>query len=303
MKKKWLIVIAGPTAVGKTALAIQVAKQLQSEIFSADSRQFYKEMTIGTAVPSAIELAAIPHHFIHHISILQDDYSAGKYEAACILSLQQYFEQKDVAIMVGGSGLFIKAVCDGFDTIEKKDADNSFRDFLNQQSIEWLQNELERIDPAYYTIVDKKNPVRLKRALEVIHHSGKKYSEQRSGIKKERPFNILKIALNIERPQLYERINQRVDAMIAMGLEAEARSLYQQKQLNALQTVGYKEFFDYFDKKNTKDEAIALIKQNSRNYAKRQLTWLKKETDLHWFAPNDFEKIIAYIRHTMSNQN
>lgn len=303
MKKKWLIVIAGPTAVGKTAMAIQVAKQLQSEIFSADSRQFYKEMTIGTAVPSAIELAAIPHHFIHHISILQDDYSAGKYEAACILSLQQYFEQKDVAIMVGGSGLFIKAVCDGFDTIEKKDADNSFRDFLNQQSIEWLQNELERIDPAYYTIVDKKNPVRLKRALEVIHHSGKKYSEQRSGIKKERPFNILKIALNIERPQLYERINQRVDAMIAMGLEAEARSLYQQKQLNALQTVGYKEFFDYFDGKNTKDEAIALIKQNSRNYAKRQLTWLKKETDLHWFAPNDFEKIIAYIRHTMSNQN
>lgn len=303
MKKKWLIVIAGPTAVGKTAMAIQVAKQLQSEIFSADSRQFYKEMTIGTAVPSAIELAAIPHHFIHHISILQDDYSAGKYEAACIQSLQQYFEQKDVAIMVGGSGLFIKAVCDGFDTIEKNDADNSIRDFLNQQTIEWLQNELERLDPAYYTIVDKKNPVRLKRALEVIHQSGKKYSEQRSGLKKERPFNILKIALNIDRTQLYDRINQRVDAMIAMGLEAEARSLYPQKQLNALQTVGYKEFFDYFDGKTTKDEAIALIKQNSRNYAKRQLTWLKKETDLQWFAPNDFEKIIAYIRHTMSNQN
>ncbi len=303
MKDKWLIVIVGPTAIGKTACAIALAKHFGTEIFSADSRQFYQEMTIGTAKPTTTELATVPHHFINNISIHTKNYSAGKYEAEAIAALDDFYKKNNTAILVGGSGLFVRAVCTGFDELEKNNnKDHTTRDFLNQQPIEWLQNELERLDPTYFAIVDKKNPIRLKRALEVIYSTGKKYSEQRIGVKKERIFNVIKIGLQMEREMLYERINNRVELMLKEGLEEEVKALYIHKKLNALNTVGYQEFFDYFEGNITKEEAINLIKQNTRQYAKRQLTWFKKEEDIRWFAPDEISEMITFISTTMQHE-
>lgn len=294
---KTLIVVCGPTAIGKTSLAIDLAKCYQAEIISADSRQFYREMSIGTAKPTEQQLAEVPHHFINNISIHNKSYSAGKYEYEVLEFLEQYFKQKDIAVMVGGSGLFINAVCSGFDKFEKEDDSQLYatRKFLNEKDLTWLQLEVERLDPEYFAIVDRKNPVRLKRALEIIYTTGKKYSEQRIGKKTERPFKIIKIGLSLPREILYGRINLRVDEMMSQGLLEEVKQLYIHKKLHTLNTVGYTEFFDFIEDKISLSDAVALIKQNTRNYAKRQMTWFKKDDGVKWFQPEQKEEIISYI--------
>jgi tRNA dimethylallyltransferase len=297
-----LIVIAGPTAVGKTSFAIEVAKYFNAEIISADSRQFYKEMNIGTAKPGEAELNEALHHFINNLSIHTKNYSAGKYEAEVLEFLEEYFKKKDIAVMVGGSGLFINAVCSGFDKFEKEEDSQLYitRNFLNTKTLEWLQAELERVDPEYYAEVDTRNPVRLKRALEIIYTTGKKYSEQRIGKKAERPFNIIKVGLSMPREQLNARINQRVDDMMEEGLLEEARQLYLHKKLPALNTVGYTELFDFIEDKLSLEEAMELIKQNTRNYAKRQMTWFKRDNNFTWFHPEQKKEILAFISAAIS---
>ncbi len=301
--RKTLIVICGPTAIGKTSLAIEVAKRYDAEIISADSRQFYREMNIGTAKPTAEELNAVAHHFVNNISIHTKNYSAGKYEFEVLEFLEKYFQQKSIAVMVGGSGLFINAVCSGFDKFEKEDESQLYttRKFLNTKELDWLQQEVERLDPEYYAIVDKKNPIRLKRALEIIYTTGKKYSEQRIGKKAERPFDILKIGLSLPREILYERINKRVEAMMNKGLLDEVKNLYLHQKLYTLQTVGYTELFDFIEDKISLEDAIALIKQNTRNYAKRQMTWFKKDDGIRWFQPEQMEEIIVYLHSKISS--
>lgn len=299
---KYLIVICGPTAIGKTTLSIKVAKNFNAEIISADSRQFYREMNIGTAKPSQEYLKEVPHHFINNLSIQQQNYSAGRYEKEVIEFLDAYFIKNDVAVMVGGSGLFINAVCSGFDAFEKREEHEvrTIRNFLNQKDLLWLQAEVERLDPEYYSTVDKQNPARLQRALEVIYATGKKYSEQRIGKKAERNFMPVKIGLNTDRHQLYERINQRVDTMMEAGLLEEVKKLYLHRKLRPLQTVGYTELFDFIEDKLTLEEAVALIKQNTRNYAKRQLTWFKKDPGIRWFTPDQDREILEYVFSVMS---
>ena len=300
---KHLIVVCGPTAIGKTSLAIELAKQYQSEIISADSRQFYKEMNIGTAKPTEEQLAEVPHHFINNVSIHNKSYSAGKYEYEVLEFLEKYFQEKEVAVMVGGSGLFINAVCSGFDKFEKEDDSQLWitRRFLNEKNLEWLQAEVERLDPEYFAIVDKKNPMRLKRALEIIYTTGKKYSEQRIGKKTERPFNIIKIGLSLPREILNERINNRVDQMMNQGLLEEVKQLYLHKKLHSLNTVGYTELFDFIEDKISLEDAVALIKQNTRNYAKRQMTWFKKDDGIKWFQPDQRTEIISFIQSKLTD--
>ncbi len=300
---KQLIVICGPTAIGKTSLAIEIAKQYNAEIISADSRQFYKEMKIGTAKPTEEQVAEVPHHFINNISIHTKHYSAGKYEFEVLEFLEKYFQEKNIAVMVGGSGLFINAVCSGFDKFEKEDDNQLYvtRKFLNEKNLDWLQQEVERLDPEYFEKVDKKNPVRLKRALEIIYTTGKKYSEQRIGKKTERPFNIIKIGLNLPREILNGRINNRVDEMFGQGLLEEVKELYINKKLQALETVGYTELFNFIEDKISFEDAVALIKQNTRNYAKRQMTWFKKDDGVQWFQPNQYDEIAALIGSKIAN--
>lgn len=294
---KSLIIIVGPTVVGKTSLAIEVAKHFNIEIISADSRQFYKEMNIGTAKPSEQQLKEVKHHFINNISIHTKYYSAGKYEAEVMEFLGEYFKKKDVAVLVGGSGLFVNAVCSGFDKFEKEDdrQQATARKFLNEKDLMWLQNEVERLDPEYFAEVDKKNPVRLRRALEIIYTTGKKYSEQRIGKKTKRPFNVMKIGLNLPREILYERINDRVDEMLKQGLLEEVKQLYLHRKLPALNTVGYAELFDFIDDKISFEDAVALIKQNTRSYAKRQMTWFKKDDHIRWFQSGQKQDVINYL--------
>jgi tRNA dimethylallyltransferase len=301
----YLIVICGPTAVGKTSLSIQIAKQFNAEIISADSRQFYKEMEIGTAKPGKEDLKAVKHHFINNISIHTRHYSAGKYEFEALEFLENYFKKHRVAVMVGGSGLFINAVCSGFDQMDNTDYTQQHiaRRFLNEKDLVWLQQEVERLDPEYYAEVDRKNPVRLKRALEIIYTTGKKYSEQRIGKKAERPFKIIKIGLDLPREELNERINKRVDEMMDKGLLAEAKQLYLHRKLNALNTVGYQELFDYIEDKIPLNGAVDLIKQNTRQYAKRQMTWFKKDHGIRWFRPEKKDEIISYINTQMHSQS
>jgi tRNA dimethylallyltransferase len=288
--------------VGKTSLSIEVAKLFGAEIISADSRQFYREMTIGTAKPTEEQLAEVPHHFVNNITIHNKSYSAGKYEYEVLEFLESYFQQKPVAVMVGGSGLFVNAVCSGFDKFEKEDDSQLWvtRRFLNEKDLPWLQQEVERLDPEYYATVDRKNPMRLKRALEIIYTTGKKYSEQRIGKKTERPFRIVKIGLSLPREVLYERINARVDEMMQAGLLEEVKQLYLHKKLHTLNTVGYTELFDYIEDKITLEDAVALIKQNTRNYAKRQMTWFKKDDGIKWVQPQQQEEIVNYIRSQIS---
>ncbi len=302
MNSKNLIVIAGPTAVGKTALAIEVAKHYGAEIISADSRQFYREMSIGTAKPTEEQLNAVPHHFINNLSIHQKNYSAGRYEAEVLVFLEAYFKRNPVAVMVGGSGLFINAVCSGFDKMENTENKDLWltRNFLNTKDLDWLQQEVERLDPAYYAEVDKKNPVRLKRALEIIYTTGKTYSEQRIGKKIERDFNIIKVGLSLPREVLNERINLRVDEMMKDGLLDEVKDLYLHKKLHTLNTVGYTELFDFIEDKLTLQQAVGLIKQNTRNYAKRQMTWFKKDNGIQWFQPQQKDEVVAYIDDRLS---
>ena len=299
-KQKTLIVICGPTAVGKTALAIDVAKHFGTEIVSADSRQFYREMSIGTAKPISEELAIVPHHFINNLSI-NDTYTAGMYEREALAVIDKIFETHDVAVMVGGSGLFIRAVCEGFDSFksEENEVGEEVKSKIRLLSLEEMQAEVSKLDPEYFEKVDKQNPRRLQRALEVIYSTGKKYSEQLTGTKAERPFNIIKIGLELPREQLYDRINRRVDEMVKNGLIEEATALYPFKDLQPLQTVGYQEIFDFIDGQYTLREAIEKVKQNTRHYAKRQMTWFKKDKDVRWFDAGDVSAEIIYAEKIM----
>lgn len=294
--KPLLVAIVGPTASGKTSAAIKVASELKTEILSADSRQFFKEMNIGTAKPSKEELDAVPHHFIGHLSI-EEDYDAGKYEEDILKFLDGFYHQKSVAVLVGGSGMYVDAVCNGFDALP--DVPAEIREELNHQlrnsGIGKLRNLLAEKDPEYYKQVDLNNPQRIVRALEICISSGKPYSSFRKYTPTKRPFDIYKIGLDIGREELYHRINLRVDEMIRHGLVEEARLLYPKKHLNALQTVGYKELFNYFEGGIPLEKAIELIKQNTRNYAKRQLTWLRREKSIKWYSPTDYEGMLNDI--------
>lgn len=284
MKHKTLITIVGPTAIGKTALAIAVAKYFNTEILSSDSRQFYKEMYIGTAVPDPIELQTVKHHFIQHISI-QDPYSVGDFEKQAIARLKELFASHQVVVMAGGSGLYNKAVIEGLDHFPK--VDPGIRMELNlrlqENGIEVLQSQLQSLDPISYASIDLQNPHRLIRALEVCLGTNRTFSSYLNQDKPQRLFNTIQIGLTADRAVMYERINKRVDRMMNNGLLDEVRSLYKYRQLNALQTVGYKELFEYIDGNVSYEFAVSEIKKNTRRFAKRQITWLKKEQNIHWF--------------------
>lgn len=289
---KTLLLILGPTAVGKTALAIVLAKHFQTEILSADSRQFYKELEIGTAKPSAEELSSVKHHLINSHTF-KEVVDAGTFERLALEILSDLFKKHHTVIAVGGSGLYVQALCEGLDPVGLRD--DELREDLAKESLESLHAKLKALDPDYYAEVDVQNPQRLMRAIEVIILTGKKYSELRTGNKTARNFNIIKIGLNDERELLYQRINNRVDNMVENGLEKEAKELYPYKNQYALQTVGYTEWFDYLEGKHTKETAIELIKRNSRRYAKRQLTWFNRDKDIAWFHYKDVESIKKYI--------
>lgn len=275
---KTLITLSGPTASGKTNLSIRIAKALGAEIFSSDSRQFYKEMSIGTAVPSEMELKEVPHHFIQHKSI-QSPYSVGQFEADAMDALTQYFEKQDFAVLVGGSGLYMHAVVEGIDKFPEvpEEIRIALGERLETNCLEDLQNELQTLDPDHYQKMDIQNPSRVLRALGVSLAAGQPYSSFLGRQKPKRPFTVLPLTIDMPRTILYDRINDRVDEMINAGLLQEAESLYPHRDLNALQTVGYKEVFDFFDQKIDLDEAIAQIKQHTRHYAKRQMTWIRRK--------------------------
>lgn len=295
LKKKYkhtLIVIVGPTAVGKTATAVELAKKINTEIISADSRQFYRELQVGTAKPTAEELSEVTHHLINSHSI-HEVIDAGTFERLALEALKSIFEKYDNAVMVGGSGLYVQALCEGLDALDIRD--DELRKELSLKSITELQTQLQDLDHDYFLEVDKNNPQRLMRAIEVVLKTGKKYSELRQGQKKDREFNIIKIGLTDDREVLYDRINKRVDQMINNHLEDEARQFIEYKNYYTLQTVGYSEWFDYFDGKTSRDEAIELIKRNSRRYAKRQLTWFRRDQEIKWFKANEFNLIYQYI--------
>jgi len=293
--QKTLIVIAGPTAVGKTAIAIEVAKHYHTVIVSADSRQFFREMSIGTAKPGEEELAAVPHYFINSHSI-RESFSVGDFEKQALTLLDELFRKHHVVIMAGGSGLYIKAVCEGFDDLPG--ADTGIRHRLNHDftelGIRHLQQRLKEVDPDYYEQVDIHNPQRIIRALEVFETTGKPISFYRKSTINTRPFRIVKIGLNLPRDILYTRINKRVDNMVRQGLIDEVKALLPYRHLNALNTVGYSELFDYIDGKTTLETAIELIKQNTRHFAKRQLTWFRKDKDLHWLEA-DSENVVSEV--------
>ncbi|MDQ0967391.1 tRNA dimethylallyltransferase [Flavobacterium sp. W4I14] len=296
MHTKTLISIVGPTAIGKTALAIKLAQHFDTEIISADSRQFFKEMAIGTAKPDAEELAAAKHHFIDSHSVSQL-FSTGDFEIEGLNTLDQIFENHNLAIMVGGSGLYVNALINGLD--EMPDIDLAIRERLNKQfeeeGLPSIQKQLATLDPEYFAKVDQQNPQRMIRGLEVFLSTGQKLSSMLSATKKERPFNIIKIGLNTDRAILYDRINRRVDKMIADGLVEEVKSLIPFKKYNALNTVGYSELFDYLDGKLSLDDAVLAIKQNTRRFAKRQLTWFRRDEEINWLEPIEKEKVIHFI--------
>ena len=302
--KPLLICVVGPTAIGKTGKAIEIASALSTEILSADSRQFYREMKIGTAVPSQEELDAVPHHFIQFRSIF-DEYSVGDFERDALAFLEEKFRTNPVMVMVGGSGLYVDAVMKGLDNFPDIDPDirKKLNRELEEKGIEHLQRELQKSDPDYFSIVDKQNPHRLIRALEVYRGSGKTYSSFLNQPVQERNFNTISIGLTADRQVIYDRINLRVDLMVKEGLIEEAENLYRHKDENALQTVGYRELFDFFDGKLNKEEAIEEIKKNTRRFAKRQLTWYRKKPDIQWFDYlEDVEEILKYIHKKMPSQ-
>tara|TARA_R100000789_G_C3011403_1_gene151387 strand:- start:420 stop:1340 length:921 start_codon:yes stop_codon:yes gene_type:complete len=284
MKTNYLINIVGPTAIGKTSLAIQLANKFNTEIISADSRQFYKEMRIGTAVPSAEELQAAKHHFIQHISI-KDNYNVGDFESDAIKKLDELFKNNKIVIMVGGSGLYTKSVLEGLDYFPEVSLE--IRQKLNlkleKEGLDSLQQQLHKLDPDYYKIVDLENPHRVIRALEVCISSGKPYSSYLNQPKKKRNFTAISIGLSADREIIYDRINRRVDLMITEGLMDEAKALFPKRELNALNTVGYKELFSYLEGKDSLETAVSEIKKNTRRFAKRQLTWFRKDQEINWF--------------------
>lgn len=294
--KKHLICIVGPTAVGKTAMGIQIAQFLNTEIISADSRQFYRELEIGTAKPSIAELAQARHHLVNSLGI-HDSYDVGLFEKEAIELIGQIHKKNDSVVMVGGSGLFVDAVCNGLDEFpEVKEGmrEDLIEEFKNT-GLQPLVEELKNSDPEYFEIVDVKNPQRVIRALEVIRSTGQKFSNFRTKAKKDRPFEVIKIGLSMDRDKLYERIDQRMDIMIEQGLFEEAKKFLPFKELNALQTVGYQEIFPYLEGEYDYEEAVRLLKRNSRRYAKRQLTWFKKDESVKWFNPSESAEVLDWL--------
>lgn len=293
---KTLIVITGPTAVGKTALCLDIARHFGIPIINADSRQIYRELKIGTASPSDEQLRLVPHYLVGTLS-LHDYYSASLFEQQVLEILSQEFQKHDIALLTGGSMMYIDAVCDGIDDIPTVDDEtrNMLKRRLADEGLEALVEELKVLDPEYYDIVDKQNPRRVVHGLEICLMTGKTYTSFRKKEKKQRPFHIVKIGVNRPREELYLRINQRVDQMMADGLLEEVRSVYDQRNSNALNTVGYKELFDYIDGRWSLEEAVERIKGNTRRYARKQLTWFKRDADIQWFHPEQQQEILNYI--------
>ena len=293
---KTLLIIVGPTAVGKTALCVRLAKWLNTDIVSADSRQFYRELSIGTAKPTTDEMQSVRHHFIDSHSI-SEYYSAGDFERDCLQLLEELFKTKEVVILTGGSGMFIKAITDGLD--DMPEAPLALREHLEERAekegLAILAAELQQLDPVYYQEVDKHNHQRIVRALEVCLSTGKPFSSFRKSEKVQRSFRMLKICLNRPREELYSRIDTRMDAMLSQGLVAEAQSLTAYRNHNALQTVGYKEVFEYLDGNYEYAEMLRLLKRNSRRYAKRQLTWFRNQDEFEWFEADDEAKLLEYL--------
>jgi len=295
MKGNKLIVILGPTAVGKTGLAVRLARQFRTEIVSADSRQVYRELEIGTTRPSPEELKHVPHHFVGTKSI-QEEYDAGQYGRDALATIDRLFEKYDSVILCGGSGLYVKAVCEGFDDLPAVPAGVRERIMADYEAkgLAWLQKQVEESAPDYFMTVDQGNPHRVVGALRLNYATGKRVGELGQKKKQRRPFAIVKIGLELDRSELYSRIDQRMDNLIEAGLFEEAERLYPMKNLNALQTVGYQEIFGFLDGNYEKEEAIRLLKRNSRRYAKRQLTWFKKDNEVRWFRPDQFQEIVTF---------
>lgn len=296
MTKNTLIVIVGPTGIGKTDLGIYLAKKLDTEIISADSRQFYKELKIGTAVPDAVKLKEVKHHFIGNKSI-HDYYNASSFEFEVIDLLTTLFKEKKQLILLGGSGMYVDAVCHGIDELPEIDMEirNQLIEKYKTEGIENLRFELKKLDPDYYAVADLRNHKRLLKALEITMMTGQPYSTFRKKIIKKRNFSILKIGLNMERNALYQRIDQRVDKMITDGLVEEAKQFLEYKNMNSLNTVGYKELFPYLEGEYSLERAVELIKRNSRRYAKRQLSWFNRDKEIKWFNPSEKEKFFSFV--------
>ena len=298
---KHLIVLTGPTGIGKSITGISLAQHFKTQIISSDSRQIFREMTIGTAVPNQNELATVKHHFVHSHSIFEN-YNVSKYETEAINTINSAFENNNILLLVGGSMLYIEAVCNGIDAMP--DVDPEIRKILieklENEGLESLRLQLKVLDPEYYKTVDLKNPNRIIHALEISIMTGKPFSSSRTNNKRIRPFSIIKIGLDCNRNELHKKINLRVDQMITAGLETEAGSLYTFKHLNALNTVGYREFFDFFDGNITREKAIELIKLNTRRYARKQLTWFRNDPDMFWFEPEQINQIINFIENKIN---
>ena len=293
---KRLIVVVGATASGKTDLSIALARNYNAPILSMDSRQVFKNLPIGTAYPSEEQLKAVEHHFIGELE-LTENFNCGEYEKRALERLNTLFEKSNTVVAVGGSGLYVKALCEGMDELPEADAElrNELINRLNTEGVESLAAQLNILDPQYYEVVDRQNPARVMRALEVCIESGMKYSELRKSECKKRDFQIVKVGITMPREELYDRINRRVDIMVEMGLESEVRAVLPYRHCNSLKTVGYAEMFDYFDGKIAFEEAVELIKRNSRRYAKRQITWFGRDSQIAWFNRGEENQIIKYI--------
>jgi tRNA dimethylallyltransferase len=297
-----LIVVLGPTGVGKSDVSIQLAKHFNSEIISADSRQFFKELRIGTAVPPQSDLQSVPHHFIQNKSI-HDYYNVSSFEVEALELIEQLFGRVNPLILTGGSMLYLDTLCNGIDDIPTVDLSTrkDVVDWYHENGLDALRQRLEEVDPEYYGIVDQNNPKRMLHAVEIHQMTGRTFSSFRTNTRKERPFRIIKIGINLERSALYDRINQRVLKMLDEGLVDEARNVYPFRELNSLNTVGYKELFDYFDGKFSLEEAIDLIQRNTRKYARKQLTWFRRDSQIKWFEPDQQMEIVRYVEDKMTS--
>ena len=300
MSTKTLIVVVGATGSGKTDLSLRLATHFSAPILSTDSRQLYRGIPIGTAQPTAEQLAAVEHHFIASHD-LTDNFNCGEYEVQALARLEELFRKHNTVVAVGGSGLYIQALCEGMDDLPQADEAlrQSLVERLQKEGIESLAADLQRLDPDYYEQVDRCNPSRILRAVEVCMQTGKPYSSLRTGERRKRSFDIVKVGIEWDREMLYDRINRRVDMMIDEGLEAEARAVYPLRHLNSLQTVGYREMFDYFDGTTTREEAIELIKRNSRRYAKRQMTWFRRDSEIRWFSPEEIDLMVDFLEQSI----
>ena len=304
MSQKLAVFVVGPTGVGKTGVALDLAESLQTEIISADSRQIYRELSIGTAVPTTDQLKRIKHHLLQHRSV-RDYYNASMFEKEALHTMKRLFVNYSAVVVAGGSGLYIQAICEGIDDIPAVDPEvrKTLLERMDREGIESLRFELKKLDPRSYSTIDLRNPKRILKAMEISLTTGKPYSGFLTREKKEREFRSLKIGLNLEREDLYDKINLRVDEMMENGLLEEVKGLMEYRDLNALKTVGYRELFDYLDGQQTLPEVLRLIKRNSRHYARRQLTWFNRDPDISWFRPDQTGEIISFVRNTMGQTN